>query len=111
MGLGNQYSMHHHFGLQYLLPHLDNDGKEIYKPNYTANNHIYPQIVVSKLRQQTAMAHDRRHFKAAKVTIFYLFLLRYSTTFCCSCTIYEFLLIAFLLLIQAHVSQEQLISK
>ena len=25
------------------------------------------QIVVSKLRQQTVLEHDRRHFKAAKV--------------------------------------------
>ena len=70
MGLCNQYSMHHHFDLKCLLPHMDNAGKKISKPNLHTNIHFYPQIVVSKLRQQTAMAHDHRHFKAAKVHIF-----------------------------------------
>ena len=70
MGLGNQYSMHHYFDLQYLLPHLDNAGKKVSKPNLPNDNHTNPKIVVSKLRQQTAMAHDHRHFKAAKVHIF-----------------------------------------
>ena len=70
MGLGNQYSMNHHLDWQYNLPHLDNAGKKISKPNLPNNKHTNPQIVVSKLRQQTAMAHDHRHFKAAKVPMF-----------------------------------------
>ena len=49
---------------------MDNAGKKISKPNLPTNIYFYPQIVVSKLRQQTAMAHDHRHFKAAKVPMF-----------------------------------------
>ena len=49
-----------------FLPGLDHGGKKL-KCCSVWEDCLHVQIVVSKLRSQVAMDHDRRHFKAAKV--------------------------------------------
>ena len=70
-----------HPRLKHLLPYMDDFGDgdgDVHAYHRCLLNHIHLQIVILKLKQRTAMDHDRRHWKATKALIFVMPLLGFG---------------------------------